>query len=218
MIDNSTIKCEFGSGTVSMSPDLFVCFLHVTKSVQLMSMIIEKKEVLHSGWLCSPAFVHRCPEGDRTPFTRLETLNLEYEILLALLFQMRDAPCKSLLCSIVVFLSRRPVTGWMVIKVILLSSSHVGYCKHQSYGKGLGTRLVLFSIWIASIITPPDLNWPFQQWHRNSCCFGGLVVFLSFSFLQQLDLVVVAEEGRKNNQTSLFSCHQYAFSTHCVMC
>ena len=48
--------------------------------------------------------------------------------------------------------------------------------------------------------------------------FGGLVVFLSFSFLQQLDLVVVAEEGRKNNQTSLFSCHQYAFSTHCVTC
>ena len=32
--------------------------------------------------------------------------------------------------------------------------------------------------------------------------FGGLVLFLSFSFLQQSDLVV-AEEGRKNNQTSL---------------
>ena len=54
---------------------------------------------------------YRCPEGDRTPFTRLETLNLEDEILLALLFQMHDASYKSLLCSIDVFLSRRPVTG-----------------------------------------------------------------------------------------------------------
>ena len=45
------------------------------------------------------------------PIARLEMLSLEYEILLALLFQMLDASYGSLLCSIVAFLSRRGVTG-----------------------------------------------------------------------------------------------------------
>ena len=53
---------------------------------------------------------YRCPKG-RTPIARLEMFNLEYEILLALLFQMLDGSYGSLLCSIVVFLSRRGVTG-----------------------------------------------------------------------------------------------------------